>query len=227
VETGPRSNFAPYSSHVYGSTKSKPNKKKPQDTKGTGEENRGVTTATTTISQCCCGWHCTSGRSLLSPRATQATYVDVYYQPLIDRRSLEHLVDTLDNVDSREVVIQIPELRFTVIELSSDATDGGLNVLKEFFARRDTTLTKVTLSNCTWVQPKNHRSFWQPFIQTEPSRMLRSIKSTICSEALPRLSGLMLIKKPFGRGRSPCISTSTTRELNAEAPGSFFLSTRR
>jgi hypothetical protein len=71
-----------------------------------------------------------------------------YYRPpppLIDRQSLEHLVDFIDNVDSHKV--RITELRLSHVELSHPA-DSGLNVLSAFFARSDSTLTDVLLDEC-------------------------------------------------------------------------------
>jgi Leucine Rich repeat len=63
----------------------------------------------------------------------------------VDRYSLQHLVTFLDNGDSHEVT----ELVLEGVELVSDPSpDGGLDVLRNFFARSDTTLTKVTLSCC-------------------------------------------------------------------------------
>jgi Leucine Rich repeat len=65
----------------------------------------------------------------------------------VDRRSLQHLVDFMDNSDSREVAIT--ELWFFCVRLS-EPSDGGLDVLRTFFSRSDTTLTKVCLYYCNF-----------------------------------------------------------------------------
>jgi hypothetical protein len=69
-------------------------------------------------------------------------------KPPIGRSSLEHLVDFIDSgVDSHEVTAS--ELLLYQVRLISDPShDGGLNVLREFFARSDTMLTKVALQWC-------------------------------------------------------------------------------
>jgi Ran GTPase-activating protein (RanGAP) involved in mRNA processing and transport len=77
----------------------------------------------------------------------------------LDRRSLQHLVDFLEKNknnnnnnnngqngdDSHEEAIVITELPLLDIALS-EPSDGGLIVLRDFFSRSDTALTKVTLS---------------------------------------------------------------------------------
>jgi hypothetical protein len=90
---------------------------------------------------------------LADPRYSEEERRELYVAPVffesnpnVDRRSLHHLVDFLDNVDSHEVVIT--ELRFYRVNLVSDPSDGGVVELRDyFFARNDTTLTKVTLHN--------------------------------------------------------------------------------
>jgi hypothetical protein len=64
-------------------------------------------------------------------------------------RSLQHLVDFVDNIDSSHEVV-ITELKLYQVTLISDPSDGGLNVLREFFSRSHTgtALTKVTLLYC-------------------------------------------------------------------------------
>jgi Leucine Rich repeat len=90
---------------------------------------------------------------LADPRYSEEERRELYVAPVffesnpnVDRRSLHHLVDFLDNVDSHEVVIT--ELRFYRVKLVSDPSDGGVVVLRDFFARSDTTLTTVTLDRC-------------------------------------------------------------------------------
>jgi hypothetical protein len=71
--------------------------------------------------------------------------VDGYNKPRIDRRSLEHLVDFLDNGDSHKVT-ELVIADFCLLQ----PFDGGLEILRSFFARSDTTLTKVRLYCCTF-----------------------------------------------------------------------------
>jgi Ran GTPase-activating protein (RanGAP) involved in mRNA processing and transport len=69
----------------------------------------------------------------------------------MDRRSLQHLVDFLDGRrDSHhEDIIAITELELAGIRLI-EPSDGGVNVLEDFFARSDTTLTKLVLRDCNF-----------------------------------------------------------------------------
>jgi Leucine Rich repeat len=60
----------------------------------------------------------------------------------IDRRSWQHLVDYLDDRDSHEVT----ELGLDYCRLCRPV-DSGWNVLRNFFSRSNTTLTKVTFWN--------------------------------------------------------------------------------
>jgi hypothetical protein len=70
-------------------------------------------------------------------------------EPPFDRRSLQHLVDFLDNADSNEAALT--ELHFHGTDLVSDPSpDAGLNVLKAFFGRNDTTVTKVKFWECSF-----------------------------------------------------------------------------
>jgi hypothetical protein len=72
-----------------------------------------------------------------------------YRKPPIDRRSLQHLVDFLDNhVDSHADVVITDLILDNVTLVSGPSPDGGLNVLKDFFTRSDISLTKVTLRRC-------------------------------------------------------------------------------
>jgi hypothetical protein len=84
---------------------------------------------------------------------TRRLFVDGDNMPPIDRRSLQHLVDFLDKVrvdgDSSDPddVVRITELELHHVRLM-DPSDGGLDLLCTFFARSDTTITKVTLQRC-------------------------------------------------------------------------------
>jgi hypothetical protein len=71
--------------------------------------------------------------------------------PRVDRRSLQHMVDFLDESDddSREVVIT--ELELHCVRLKS----SSLSVLRKLFARSDTRLKKVTLDFCEFVNGDN------------------------------------------------------------------------
>jgi hypothetical protein len=74
----------------------------------------------------------------------------------VNRRSVQHLVDFLNDSDSHEVVIT--ELKFHWIQLSRmDGSlephfnvpfEGGLEVICAVFSRSDTTLTKVAMDGC-------------------------------------------------------------------------------
>jgi Leucine Rich repeat len=76
----------------------------------------------------------------------------LHKQQSVDRRSLEYLVNFLDNhVDSHEGEA-ITELKLHLLHLSYPS-DGGLEVLRALFARNDTTLTKVTLKTCDFFPP--------------------------------------------------------------------------
>jgi hypothetical protein len=68
----------------------------------------------------------------------------------MDRRSLQHLVHFLDNGDSHEVTELVLCHVFTL-----QPSDGGLEVLRSFFARSDTTLTKVRLESCNFGQAED------------------------------------------------------------------------
>jgi hypothetical protein len=73
--------------------------------------------------------------------------------PFLDRRSLQHVVHYLAERP------KVTELELHCIQLSYPS-DGGLQVLRTFFSRSDTTLTKVTLNHCTFRQPRRrHAAF--------------------------------------------------------------------
>jgi hypothetical protein len=68
----------------------------------------------------------------------------------VDRASWEHLVSFLDNHRiGPQGVSTITEFLLEGIQLP-ERSDGGLDVLRRFFARSDTTLTKVTLWDCNF-----------------------------------------------------------------------------
>jgi Leucine Rich repeat len=106
------------------------------------------------------------GIARLSDPLYRAERQKVYVEELeigrpVDRRSLQHLVDFLvndvdDTTPRREAVIT--ELFLDNVTLVSEPSpDGGLNVLKDLFARSDTTLTltKVTLRHCDFGSQQN------------------------------------------------------------------------
>lgn len=82
----------------------------------------------------------------------------------IDRRSLQHLVDFLSLGEQQQqqppppppqplplAGVVVTELQLLHVNLVSDpCPDGGVNVLRDFFARSDTTLTKVMLRHCNF-----------------------------------------------------------------------------
>jgi hypothetical protein len=95
--------------------------------------------------------------SLADPRWREQRhklFIDGDSKP-VDRRSLQHLVDFLDGRrDSHhEDIIAITELYLNGVGLLWPS-DGGLNVLRTFFARSDTTLTKVTLGCFIFGEPE-------------------------------------------------------------------------
>jgi hypothetical protein len=79
--------------------------------------------------------------------------LSIYGGDGFDRHSWQHVVDFLDNGDGSHEVI-ITELELDYVE-PPDAPDGGLEVLRTFFARSDTTLTKVTLYGCNFGQAED------------------------------------------------------------------------
>jgi Ran GTPase-activating protein (RanGAP) involved in mRNA processing and transport len=81
-------------------------------------------------------------------------------RPRIDRHSWQHLVDFLDDRRGSHDEVAITELELGCIQLS-EPFDGGLNVLRAFFARSDTTLTKVTL-DC-WLPQDASRLLLEAF----------------------------------------------------------------
>jgi hypothetical protein len=72
----------------------------------------------------------------------------------IDRHSWQHVVDFLDNVDGSHEVF-ITEMVLHYCRLVSNPSDGGWEVLRTFFARSDTILTKVTLDYCDFGTLEN------------------------------------------------------------------------
>jgi Leucine Rich repeat len=82
----------------------------------------------------------------------------------IDRRSLQHLVDFLDNRRDSQFAA-ITELTLDLIILGSDPSpDGGWSVLRDFFGRRDAaTLTKVTLDGCDFGTTENASQLFAAF----------------------------------------------------------------
>jgi hypothetical protein len=98
--------------------------------------------------------------------------IDRYHRLPIDRHSVQHLVDFLDNHNNHHQnhhhlhhhhlhrntdKVAITELYFIGLELVSDPYDsGGLKALRDFFARSDTTITKVVLQRyCIFGSPKD------------------------------------------------------------------------
>jgi Leucine Rich repeat len=72
----------------------------------------------------------------------------------IDRRSVQHLVDFLDS--GEETAKRVTALKlFSAGLVFHPSPDGGLEVLRNFFARNCTTLTKVTLKHCEFGTPED------------------------------------------------------------------------
>jgi hypothetical protein len=111
--------------------------------------------------------------------------IDGYGGPPIERQSLQHLIDFLDNVESHEVAIT--ELYFSDIELVSDPSpDGGLDVLKDFFGRSDTTVTKVALYWCKFGSTQDASQLLAAFHTN------RIITDLAISHGVPNLEGAAL-----------------------------------
>jgi hypothetical protein len=72
----------------------------------------------------------------------------------INRHSWQHVVDFVDNVDGSHEVF-LTELVLDYCRQVSNPSDGGLEVLRSFFARSDTTLTKVALWHCDFGQAED------------------------------------------------------------------------
>jgi Leucine Rich repeat len=128
-------------------------------------------------------------------------YVKGYEKPPIDRRSLEHLVDFFDNnnvvVDAHQEVKVITVLDISNVRLV-EPSDGGLNVLKDFFARSDTALTKVALECCNFGTSAAEAASQQLLSSFQTNRIITDLEirhgvATLDGGALGNsLSGLLL-----------------------------------
>jgi hypothetical protein len=93
----------------------------------------------------------------------RANVHDYYW---VDRYSWQHLVHFLNNVDdSHQVVIR--ELKLLNVRLRV-ASDGGLQVLIDFFSSNETSLTTVSFCDCILAANKTSRGCWQPWNRTQP-----------------------------------------------------------
>jgi hypothetical protein len=114
--------------------------------------------------------------------------VNGFYERPVDRQSLQHLVDFLDNVASHEVVITA--LWLHNVTLISDPSDGGLNILRDFLARSDTTLTNVTMDGCDFGSQEHASQLLTAF---HTNRTVTDIKIYIESKIWKEAFSLALV----------------------------------
>jgi Leucine Rich repeat len=116
------------------------------------------------------------------------------YNNEVDRRSVQHLVGFLDaqprarddddddanNNDDDDEPVVITELELQNVRILSEPSDGGLDVLRDFFSRSDTSLTKVTMDRCDFGSAQ------------ETSRLLAAFHSnrTVTDLTIKRLGNL-------------------------------------
>jgi hypothetical protein len=117
--------------------------------------------------------------------------VEGYYGVHMDRCSLQYLVNFLNNHHRRsheEVVIM--ELKLRLIKLISD---GGLDVLRNFFARSDTTLTKIIFDRCRFGEEEVISHFLSALYtnRTITDLSIRTINNLEGAALGNALSGLM------------------------------------
>jgi Leucine Rich repeat len=82
-----------------------------------------------------------------------------YREPVFDRPSLEYLVNFLDHRDDDSLEVTGIMLQYVHCLKS----DGGLNVLSDFFARSDTRLTNATLWECDFGSREDVAQLLSPF----------------------------------------------------------------
>jgi hypothetical protein len=132
----------------------------------------------------------------IAKRDTRCTNVDGYDDPPVDRQSLQHLVDFLDNVDSHKFVV-IAELHLYHVLLFSDPSDVGLNVLTDFIGRSDTTLTRVVLWRCNFGSQEDASKLLPAFhtnrtITDLTIHQIRNLEGTAMGNSLSSLLQNML-----------------------------------
>jgi hypothetical protein len=155
-----------------------------------------------------------------------------YRNSPIDLRSLQHLVDFIDNSDSREAAIT--GLRLLNVRLS-EPSDGGLDVLRGFFARSDTTLEKVKLEYCHFGNQEDASQLLAAFetnrtVTGLTIRQIRNLEGTrpwkfslwfAAKHAAVATAGVFRVC--FRCGWSTCISAGIASESNFERIESFEL----
>jgi hypothetical protein len=120
----------------------------------------------------------------------------------VDRQSVDHLVNFLGGNNDAIVVTELELRDFRL----SEPSDGGVDVLRTFFARSETTLTKVTLYRCGFGSAVAASQLLAAFERnrTVSDLSIRRIDN-LQGAALGRcLSGWMC-------GRCPCIATRSAR----------------
>jgi hypothetical protein len=124
-------------------------------------------------------------------------YVEGFYDGVravcMDRRSLQYLVNFLENHHRHEQVV-ITELKLHLIKLISDPSpDGRLDVLRNFFARSDTMLTKIIFDCCRFGEEQVALQFLSALYMNQTIMVLSiQIINTLQGAMLGNtLSGLM------------------------------------
>ena len=130
----------------------------------------------------------------------------------VDQQSLQHLADFIDkHADSHKV--EITELCLSNIELISDPSDGGLDVL----TASDTPLTKVTLNGCNFGNQQDASQLLAAFhtnrtvthlkiafgvANLQDAALGRSLAEIL--QNMPQLQRLLLLDRNFGvEGAAP------------------------
>jgi hypothetical protein len=124
-------------------------------------------------------------------------YVEGFYNGVtsacMDRHSLQYLVNFLENHHRHEEVV-ISELKLHLIKLISDPSpDGGLDVLRNFFARSNMTLTKIIFDHCRFGEEAVALQFLSALYtnQTVTDLSIQIIKTLQGAALGNALSGLM------------------------------------
>jgi hypothetical protein len=140
-----------------------------------------------------------------------------WHRPAVDLQSLEYLVRFLDsnNADGSlpdSVAITELELYYADVVSDRDPSDGCLNVLKDFFSRSNTSLTKVTLHPC--------------YIRQIDARCKRKLCFWLATKHAP-VATVGMFRVDFACGRSPCILTDASSESNLKGTESIFVFSRK
>ena len=131
--------------------------------------------------------------------------------------------------------VAITDVVLANVGLSSHPSDGSLNVLRDFFARSDTTLAKVSLHQCNFGSQQDaeqllaaihtNRTVFDLSIRFRVAKLQDAALGDYVSAILqnmPQLQRLSCHGCSLGAERSPWISVSTASESNVERIRSFF-----